>query len=378
MTARTQQLSPFLVMEILERAAELRRAGADVISLEVGEPDFPTPPCIVEAGQRALREGATKYTHSLGRLDLREAIAEDYRNRYGVTVSPEQIVVTSGTSPGMLLLFAALLEPGDEVLLPNPHYACYPNFIQFVDGVCTYFPVEAAEGYDYSLERIQAARTPRTKALMINSPANPTGAVLPRATLQKLAELDVLLISDEIYHGLVYEGPAHSILEFTDRAFVLNGFSKRYAMTGWRLGYVIAPREYVRAMQTMAQNFYISPCDFVQCAGLAALREAEPDVARMVAEYDRRRRFLIPRLRELGFAVEREPTGAYYVLANAQRFTHDSLSFARELLEETHVGVTPGIDFGSHAEGYLRFSYANSLENIAEGLRRLEEYLNRR
>lgn len=378
MTARTQQLAPFLVMEVLERAAELRREGADVISLEVGEPDFPTPPCIVEAGLRALRAGATKYTHSLGRLDLREAIAEDYQKRYGVTVSPEQIVVTAGTSPGMLLLFAALLEPGDEVLLPNPHYACYPNFIKFVDGVCTYFPVEAAEGYDYSLERIQAARTPHTKALMVNSPANPTGAVLPRATLQELAELDVWLISDEIYHGLVYEGQAHSILEFTDRAFVLNGFSKRYAMTGWRLGYVIAPQEFIRPMQTMAQNFYISPCDFVQGAGLAALREAEPDVARMVAEYDRRRRFLIPRLRELGFAVDREPTGAYYVLANAQRFTNDSLAFARELLEETHVGVTPGIDFGSNAEGYLRFSYANSLEHIAEGLRRIEAYLRRR
>ncbi|HIE50128.1 MAG TPA: pyridoxal phosphate-dependent aminotransferase [Armatimonadetes bacterium] len=378
MSERTDRISPFLVMEILERAAELRLRGEEVISLEVGEPDFPTPACIVEAGLEALQAGRTKYTSSLGLRELREAIAEHYRRTYGVTVSPEQIVVTPGSSPALLLTFAALLERGDEVLLPDPGYACYPNFVRFVDGVPRPFPVQAAEGYDYDLDRLRAACTPRTRVLLVNSPANPTGAVLPRETLARLPELGLWIVSDEIYHGLVYEGRAHSILEFTDRAFVLDGFSKRYAMTGWRLGYVIAPKEFVRALQKLAQNLFISASEFVQLAALAGLRAAGSEVARMVAEYDRRRRFLIPHLRELGLGVEREPTGAYYVLADARRFTTDSLRFARELLERAKVAVTPGIDFGRNAEGYLRFSYANSLENIAEGLRRLGEYLSHR
>jgi len=362
-------------MEILERAGELQRAGTEVIHLEVGEPDFPTPECIREAGLEAIRRGHTRYTPSLGLPELREAIAEDYRRRYGVAVSPEQVVVTSGTSPALLLLFGALLEPGDEVLLPDPHYACYPNFIRFLEGQPVFFPLRAAEGYQYDRDRIRAARTPRTVALMVNSPANPTGAVLSRETLAALAEEDLWLISDEIYHGLVYEGRAHSILEFTDRAFVLNGFSKRYAMTGWRLGYVIAPLPFIRPMQIMAQNFFISPADFVQHAGLAALRQAEPDVQRMVAEYARRRAFLLPALQALGFGLDTLPAGAYYVLARAERFSRDSRSLAQELLEKAHVAVTPGIDFGPAAEGYLRFSYANSLENLQAGIARLQAYL---
>lgn len=362
-------------MEVLERAGELQRSGTGVIHLEVGEPDFPTPECIREAGLEAIRRGHTKYTHSMGLPELREAIAEDYWRRYGVSVSPEQVLVTSGTSPAMLLLFGALLEPGDEVLLPDPHYACYPNFVRFLEGQPVFFPLEAAEGYRYDRDRIRAARTPRTVALLINSPANPTGAVLSRDTLAALAEEDLWLLSDEIYHGLVYERRAHSILEFTDRAFVLNGFSKRYAMTGWRLGYVIAPPQFIRPMQIMAQNFFISPADFVQHAGLAALRQADPEVQRMVAEYARRRAFLLPALQELGFGLATWPAGAYYVLAHAGKFHRDSRSLARELLEKAHVAVAPGVDFGAGAEGYLRFSYANSLENLREGVARLRAYL---
>jgi len=364
-------------MEVLERADELARNGTEVIHLEVGEPDFPTPKAVVEAGMEALRRGRTKYTPSVGHAPLREAIAAFYQREYGVEVSPEQVVVTAGTSPALLLSLAALLEPGDEVLLPNPHYACYPNFLRFLGAVPRFFPLEAREGYLYDPQRIASQMGPRTKAVLVNSPANPTGAVLPPENLAALAELGLFLISDEIYHGLTYGVRSPTVLEFTDRAFVLNGFSKRYAMTGWRLGWVIAPREFLRPLRIMAQNFFISPADFVQWAGLAALQQGEPEVARMVAEYDRRRRFLLGRLREIGFGVEYEPQGAFYILADARRWSRDSLSLAHRLLEEAHVGVTPGVDFGSRAEGFLRFSYANSLENIAEGLRRIEAWLQR-
>lgn len=373
--ARAERMPPFLVMEVLERAQALERAGRQIIHLEVGEPDFETPACIREAGVRAIREGKTRYTHSLGLLELREAICEDYRREYGVEVTPDRIVVTSGTSPAMLLLFGAFLDPGDEVVLADPHYACHPSFIEFVGGTCAYVEVAEADGFQLHAAAVRERLTPRTKGILINSPANPTGTLLAAARMAEIAALGRCVISDEIYHGLVYEGRAHTILEFTDDAFVLNGFSKKYAMTGWRLGYVIAPPKFVRPMQKLQQNFLISAGSIPQQAALAALREAAPDVARMVAVYDERRRFLVRRLRELGLGVAVEPTGAFYVLANARHLDQDSHRLAFDILERAGVAVTPGIDFGRNAEGYLRFSYANSLENIAAAMDRLGEYL---
>jgi len=343
----------------------------------VGEPDFDTPECIKEACFRAIREGDTHYTHSLGLIELREAIAEDYWKRYRARVSPEQILVASGTSPALLLLFSALLEPGDEVILSNPYYACYPNFIRFVDGNPVFVDVMEGEGFQYLPEMIEPRLGPRVKGIMINSPSNPTGNVMEKERMVQITKFSPYIISDEIYHGLVYEGKAHSILEFTDRAFVINGFSKLYAMTGWRLGYMIAPIEFIRPMQKLQQNLFISASSFAQRAALAGLKEAAEDVQRMRDTYDQRRRFLIPRLKELGFGITVDPTGAFYVLANAKRFSNDSYGLAFDILKEAKVGVAPGIDFGSNAEGYLRFSYANSLENIKEGMNRLERYLER-
>jgi aspartate/methionine/tyrosine aminotransferase len=373
-SGRAERLPPFIVMDVLERAQELARAGKDVIHLEVGEPDFDTPDCIKEAGIKAIRDGETGYSHSLGLIELREAICEDYRSQYGVEVTPDRIVVSSGTSPAMFLLFAALLEAGDEVVISDPRYACYPNFISFLGGVPVAVPVFEDDGFQYRPEDIRARLTGRTRAVFINSPANPTGTILSSERMARIAELGPVVVSDEIYHGLTYGEHAHSILEFTDTAFVLNGFSKKYAMTGWRLGYVIAPKEYVRPMQKIQQNFFISASSFVQWAGVAALREAAPDVARMVAVYDERRRFMIGRLREMGFGIAVEPTGAFYVLANARHLGSDSYQLAFDILETVGVAVTPGIDFGPHAEGYLRFSYASSLDNIREGMNRIEAY----
>ncbi len=372
---RAEEIQPFLAMEVLERATALEREGAHIIHLEVGEPDFPTPACIQEAAARALREGRTKYTHSLGLPALREAIAEHYQERYGVAVSPEQVLVTAGTSPAMWLLFSALLQAGDEVILTNPHYACYPNIVRFAGGEPVLVPTPEADGFQFRPEAVAARITPRTRAVLLNSPANPTGTLLPAERMRALAGLGPLVVSDEIYHGLSYEGREHSILEFTDRAVVLNGFSKAYAMTGWRLGYVILPPALVRPLQKMHQNFFISASDFVQWAAVAALQEAGPDVERMRKTYDERRRFLLGGLRALGFGVHHEPTGAFYILADARRFGADSLRLAFDILEKVHVGLAPGIDFGSGAEGYLRFSYANSLANLEEALARLTRYL---
>jgi aspartate/methionine/tyrosine aminotransferase len=372
---RARAIEPFLAVEVFERAQELERRGVDVVHLEFGEPDFDTPPVIREAAERALKDGRTRYANSLGILPLREAIAEHYRVRYGVTVSPEQILVTAGTSPAMLLVFTTLLDPGDEVVLSDPRYACYPNLVRYADGRPVDVPVEEGDGFQLRPEEVRARLGPRTKAIVLNSPANPTGTVLAPERMAAVAGLGPWIVSDEIYHGLTYEGPEHSILEFTDRAFVLNGFSKAYAMTGWRLGYVIAPRAFMRALQTAHQNFFISTNEFVQWAAVAALREAGPDAARFRRIFDERRRATVAGLREAGLGVGAPPTGAFYVLANARRYTNDSQAFAFEMLERAHVGVTPGIDFGRNAEGYLRVSYANSLERIAEALGRIRRFL---
>ncbi len=374
---RAQEIPPFIVMDVLEKAQEFERMGEKVIHMEVGEPDFDTPECINEACYRSICEGKTHYTHSLGLIELREAIAEDYLKKYQVKVSPEQILVTSGTSPALLLLFAALLEPNDEVILSNPYYPCYPNIIRFVEGSPVFVEVFEKEAFQYLPEMIEEKLSPRVKGIMINSPSNPTGNVMSPERMAKITQFSPFIISDEIYHGLVYEGKAHSILEFTDHAFVINGFSKLYAMTGWRLGYVIAPKEFIRPMQKIQQNLFISASSFAQWGALVGLKEAGKDIQRMKETYDRRRRFLIPRLRELGFGITVEPTGAFYVLANAKRFSKDSYRFAFDILKEAKVGIAPGIDFGSNAEGYLRFSYANSMENIEEGMNRLERYLER-
>ena len=276
------------------------------------------------------------------------------------------------------MIFAALLEADDEVIVSNPHYACYPNFIRFFQGRPVFVNVREDDGFQYRPEEIQGRLTQRTKAVFINSPANPTGTLLSPERMRRIADLAPLVISDEIYHGLVYgEDREHSILEFSDRAIVINGFSKLYAMTGWRLGYLIAPEEFIRPLQKIQQNFFISANSVSQWAGVAALREAGPDVERMRTIYDERRRFLIQGLRDLGFRIPVEPTGAFYVLVNARHLNPDSYRLAFDILERARVGVTPGIDFGANAEGYLRFSYATSVDNIAEGLRRLKGYLDR-
>jgi (5-formylfuran-3-yl)methyl phosphate transaminase len=377
---RTKEMTPFIVMDVLERAHEMERQGIHVIHLEVGEPDFDTPKCIKEAACKALDNGHTHYTHSLGMLELREAICEHYYSTYRISVDPDQIVVSSGTSPGMFVMFSALLEKGDQVIISDPHYACYPNFIRFVQGEPVFVPVFEEDGFQYRPKAIEKKITQKTKGIFINSPSNPTGNLLSKKRMAAIADLastpaSPYIISDEIYHGLVYEGKEHSILEFTRKAFVFNGFSKLYAMTGLRLGYMIAPKDFIRPIQKIQQNFFISANAMVQVAGITALKEAGKDILKMKQIYNERRQYMIRRLKAMGFGITVEPTGAFYVFANAKHLSGDSYKLAFDILEKAHVGVTPGIDFGRNGEGYIRFSYAASMENIKEGMDRLEKYL---
>ncbi len=378
MSQRSQLVTPFLAMEVMERAKEMAAAGREIIYLCLGEPDFTTPPAILAATGQALAEGATSYTHSQGLIELRQEICRHYRDYYGVKIVPEQVIVSAGTSPLMLLLFSALLEDGDELILPDPGYACYPGFVKFAGGCPISVRTEAADGFQPRPDLVEPLLTEKTRGLLINSPSNPAGSILSGAEMQALAELPIPIVSDEIYHGLTYEGEEHCILEFTEDAFVLGGFSKAYAMTGWRLGFLIAPLACVRTLQILHQNFLICANHFVQRGGIAALQQCQEDVAEMRRVYDQRRKELVRRLRELGFGVHFEPKGAFYVLADARHIDSDSQRLSLDILEKAGVAVTPGIDFGEGAEGFLRFSYTRPLDEIVTALERIEGYLQQR
>jgi aspartate/methionine/tyrosine aminotransferase len=373
---RATRLQPFLAMEVMERAFAMERAGTRILHLEVGEPDFDPPPAAIEACAQALRGGETHYTDSRGLVELREAIAADYARRFDARVDPERVLVTSGTSAAMLLVFSLLVDDGGEVVMGTPHYPCYPNFIRACGGTPVFVETDPARGYPLDSAAVRAALTPRTRAILVSSPANPTGAVQSRETLQEIAGLGLPIVSDEIYDGLVYDGArVTTALRVSDDAYVLDGFSKRYAMTGFRLGWLVAPPRALRLLQTLQQNLFISANHFVQRAGIAALRDGAATVCAMRSAYEKRRVLLAEGLRDLGFGVPALPRGAFYVLADARAFDTDSRRLAFELLERAHVGATPGVDFGEAAEGWLRFCCAVSEANIEEALRQLARAL---
>jgi len=372
---RVDHLKPFLAMEILERAQELESQGLSIVHMELGEPGGETPKAIKDAAIRAIHANDTGYTHSLGKAELREEIASYHKRLYGIEISPDQIIVTSGSSAAMLLAFSALLDRGDQIIIPDPYYACYPNFIHYVGAEPFPVPVREEDAFKLQAREIKKHLGAGVKAILINSPANPTGAVLGEKELQEIASLGPFIVSDEVYHGINYGDRDRSILEYTDRAVVINGFSKRNIMTGWRLGYLVAPVELARKMQKFQQNLFICACNFIQSAGIAALQETPAVLEKRFSDYDERRLYLYQALDNMGIAPARLPDGAFYMLANVKKYTNDSYTFALRILEEAGVAVTPGIDFGPGAEGYIRISYACSMENLKEGLARLENFL---
>ncbi|ATU07878.1 pyridoxal phosphate-dependent aminotransferase [Methanohalophilus portucalensis] len=376
---KVANIPPFYVMEVLERAQQLEAEGKSIIHLEIGEPDFPTAPHICEAAHNALDACNTTYTHSQGIPELREAITEDYNTRFNLDIDPSQVVVTSGTSPALMLSFMALVDEGMKVAMSNPHYACYPNFVKAIGGKAVLVPTKGEEGYCLNSDNLSKNIDVDTSAILINSPSNPAGYMMPPEEMESIADLagEIPIISDEIYQGIVYgDAEDHSILEYTDNAIVLNGFSKKYCMTGWRLGYMIVPPNMIRLVQKMQQNFFICANNFVQHAAVAALTGPQDHVKSMVETYDKRRIYMLEKLKDIGFGINYTPNSAFYILADANKFTGNSLEFSRQVLEETGVAITPGIDFGSGAEGHVRFSYANSLGNIEKGMERLDAFLN--
>ena len=378
--ARVADIGPFHVMDILARAQALEAAGRDIIHLEIGEPDFATPAPIMEAGVAALRAGHTRYTGALGLPALREAIARFHATRWQAAVEPERIVVTPGASGALLLVLGLLAGPGDEVLMADPGYPCNRHFARFCDASAVSVPVDAGSGFQLTLERIMRHATPATRAVLIASPSNPTGTAIPPAELARIhdwcATHGVALIVDEIYLALTYEGGEHSAARWDD-VFVVNSFSKYFLMTGWRLGWLLAPAWAMPALERLAQNLFLAAPTPAQHAALAAFSpDTLVELEARRAELRDRRDFLLPALRDRGFAIPAQPQGAFYLYADCSAHTDDSFHFAQALLEQVGVAVTPGLDFGRHQpRRYLRIAYTQPLPRLVEAIARLDGFL---
>lgn len=374
-------IEPFHVMVVLARARELEAQGRSIVHMEIGEPDFPTPEPVCRAGIAALERGELFYTPALGLPRLREAISGFYRARYAVDVAPSRIIVTPGASGALLLALAVLVDPGDEVLLADPGYPANRHFVRLLEGEPVGVAVGADSGYQLTPELLETRWGSRTVAALAATPSNPTGTLIPAGDLQAMAEFAGqragMLIVDEIYHGLVYGGDCTTALALTDEVFVINSFSKYFNMTGWRLGWMVAPQRYVREVDKLAQNVFLSAPTPSQHAALAAF---EPETLAILearrAKFRARRDYLVPALRSLGFDIPQMPQGAFYVYAGCGGLTRDSHAFALDLLDEAGVAVTPGIDFGANApERHVRFAYTRSIDELAEGVRRISTYL---
>jgi len=375
------EIEPFHVMALLARARELEAAGRSIVHMEIGEPDFPTPEPVVAAAQAAVAGGAVHYTPALGLSALREAIAGFYDERHGVDIDPGRIAVTPGASGGLLLTMGVLVERDAEVLLADPGYPCNRHFARFVEGRARSVPVGPETGYQLTPELVERHWGERTSAVLLASPANPTGTLVPPEDIGRIAafaaERGGMLTVDEIYQGLVYEAEASTAQAAAGRVFVVNSFSKYFSMTGWRVGWLVAPEDYIGDIERLAQNIFLSAPTLAQHAALAALRpETQAILEERRIAFRERRDFLLPALRELGFDIPVTPAGAFYLYAGCGRFTGDSFGFAAELLERAGVAVTPGRDFGNHeAERHLRFAYTTSLDQLEEGVARLRRHL---
>ena len=380
-TDRAEKIAPFYVMELLEKAKAMEAKGEDIVHMEVGEPDFPTPELVKKEAIRAIEENHTFYTHSLGITELRERIAEHYLATEGINISPERIVITNGTSGGFLMLFSALLDSKKILALSDPGYPCYRNFGYLTGTDIALIPVSHETRFQLTAEHIKGLKTP-PDLIVISNPSNPTGTVYEEQTIKDLynavSEKGGIIIVDEIYSGLSYIGRIRSAASISDEIIIVNGFSKTYAMTGWRLGWMVIPRWLVRPVQKIAQNVFISPPSVSQYAALKAF-EASHDLEVMRQTYRQRRDFMMSELKDMGFHIPVTPEGAFYIYAGIKKWGIDSMEFVGRVLEEAKVAVTPGYDFGTYRAGeHIRFSYANSLERLKEGCRRLKLWLDSR
>jgi len=382
MARRMEGIESFHVMDILARARAMEAAGRNIVHMEVGEPDFVTPQAIIDAGIQALQQGQTHYTPALGLPALREAIAAYYQQHYGAAVAAERIIITPGASGALQLALGVLVNPGDEVLMADPGYPCNRHFVRLFEGRAVSIPVDAESAYQLTAELIQKNWQAATIAAMLASPSNPTGTVIAvdeqQAILTAVSQRGGCVLVDEIYHGLIYDDEeATTALSLSDDVFVINSFSKFFGMTGWRLGWLVAPEAYIGAIDRLAQNIFLAPSTPAQFAALAAFEpSAMAELKQRRDEFKIRRDFLLPALRGLGFEIPLAPQGAFYLYADCSHFTDDSYTFALDVLEQAGVAITPGRDFGSyHAEQHVRFAYTTAQDKLEQGVERLEQYL---
>src|SRR5882724_4133445 len=383
LAARMADIEPFHVMDAQNRAHELEATGRRIVHMEIGQPDFAAPPAVAEAAIEAIRKRRLGYTASIGIPQLRQAISDYYRDRFGVAVPPSRIVVTAGASGAFLLVLGALVDPGDEVLLPDPCYPCNRHFVRLFEGRPRTIPVDEGSRYQLTAADVRSNWGKATRGVLLASPSNPTGTSIAREELRAIVDtvrdLGGFVLVDEIYQGLVYTSKASTVLDLADDIFVVNSFSKYFCMTGWRLGWIVAPEPYVREIEKLAQNAFICPPAPAQYAALAAFRPETLAVLEERREQFRRRRdFMVPALRDLGFRIPLDPEGAFYIYAGCEAFSNDSGRFAFRILEEAGVAITPGLDFGSNApERHVRFAYTRSLEDLKEGVDNLARVLSR-
>ena len=380
---RSRNLSPFHVMDILAQAKALQQQGRSIYHLEVGEPDFPTAECIINAGVKALRDFKTSYTPANGLPELREAIAGYYQAKFSIIINPRRIIVTTGASGALQLAMVCLLDAGENVLQADPGYPCNKNIAEVLAARAISIPVDSSTCYQLNAEHIDKHWNKKTRTVIVASPSNPTGTLLSKNQLktlcQRVKQKNGRLIVDEIYQGLVYDTVDATALEISDECFVINSFSKYFGMTGWRLGWMVVPDDYVNAVDRVAQNIFLAPPTISQYAALTALKESTLHILdERKDEFKRRRDFLLPALKNIGFTVATKPQGAFYIYADCGKFTNDSLAWVKQLLNEQGVAVTPGIDFGSNlANTHCRFSYTQSLELIQQAVDKIEEFTRR-
>lgn len=383
LAARMAEIEPFHVMDVQNRAHELEARGRRIVHMEIGQPDFPAPPRVADAAVEAIRSRRLGYTDSIGIPELRQAISDHYREHLGAAVPPSRIVVTAGASGAFLLALGALVDPGDEVLMPDPCYPCNRHFVRLFEGRPRTIPVDEGSRYQLTAADVRSNWSGATRGVLLASPSNPTGTSIPRQELRAIVEsvrrLGGFVLVDEIYQGLVYDGKASSVLDFADDVFVVNSFSKYFCMTGWRLGWIVAPESHVREIEKLAQNVFICAPAPAQYAALAAF---DPETLAVLEqrreEFQRRRDFMVPALRSLGFRIPLMPQGAFYIYAGCEKFSGDSSRFSLQVLDEAGVAITPGLDFGSNApERHVRFAYTRALEDLKEGVDSLARMLAR-
>jgi len=378
---RMQGISPFYVMELLQRAKQLEQQGHDIIHMEIGEPDFPTPPGITAAGIKSIQTGYAKYTPAAGMSALREGIARYYQENYQVKVPAQRIFITPGASGAFLLALGVSLNAGESVLLADPSYPCNSNFIKLFGGVPNFIPVSDKTDYHLTANLIEKNWTENCKAVVIASPSNPTGTMLSdddfEAAIEVVNKHQGCFFSDEIYHGLIYDQPASTALKFSEEVFVINSFSKYFAMTGWRIGWLVVPEAFIEPVEKLSQNIFISTSTHSQAAALEAFTLSNlTELNRRKIEFKKRRDFLYEKLSKIGFKIKVKPAGAFYIYADCSNFTYDSFQFAKDLLEKVGVAITPGKDFGRHqANTHVRFAYTTSLPRLEEGVARIKRFV---